>query len=219
MNKLTIATGALSLTLLLGACGDPDTEQMEKASTAAVKEAEETKAKVEEETEAKEQAKADGKWETEVGETVENEGGTFTLHGRNDQVAPQTTGPMKLNITQVNKTSGVLKGEMKAMFDSEVANYVQVDMEVENTSEDTVNFYPDQATITTSTGEQVTSEFMMSDDVGGEFIGPVKKQGSVFFFLKNSKAEDLEWVRLIVTAPSNADFETIGDDIDIKVEF
>jgi hypothetical protein len=213
MSKF-VTTGALSLALLLGACSDPDTETMEKASTEEVKKAEETKAEVEKEAEAKEA----GGWETQVGETVENDGGTFTLLGRNDEVKPVKTGPITLSIPQVNRTSGVLKGDMKEMFESEVANYIQVDMEVENATDETVNFYASQATITTNTGEQIDAEMLISDHIAGEYIGKVKKKGSVFFFLENSKAEDIEWVRILIDAPSNADFETIGDDIDIKVE-
>lgn len=51
-----------------------------------------------------------------------------------------------------------------------------VDVTAENTSDDTINFHPNQATITTNTGEQIQAEIFISDDVGGEFIGKVKKK-------------------------------------------
>jgi hypothetical protein len=213
--KRVITTGALSLALLLGACSDPDTETMKKADKS---EPTEVKTKEPKAEETKDDGKDNG-WETQVGETVENEGGEFTLLGRNDKVEPMQTGPIKLEIPQVNKTTGKLKGSMKEMFESDVANYIQVDVKVENTTDETISFYPDQATITTNTGEQVNSELMMSDDVGGDFIGKIKKEGSVFFFLEKSKAEDIEWVRLLIDAPHNENLESLGEPIDIKVEF
>jgi len=59
---------------------------------------------------------------------------------------------------------------------------------------------------------------LLSDHIDGEYIGLVKKSGTSFYILENSKAEDVESVRLIYSAPTNSDYEDIGKEIDIEVE-
>lgn len=159
-----------------------------------------------------------GEWETEVGETIENEGGSHTLIKRFDKVETQTTGTMILNISQINTISSKLKGEMAEFMETDELEYIQIDMEVENTSEDTISFYADQATITTNTGEQLESDMWLSDHIDGEYLGAVKKSGSQFFVLKNSKAQDIEWVRIVIDAPIDENWDAVGEKLDFKVE-
>lgn len=65
----------------------------------------------------------------------------------------------------------------------------------------------------------VQQEIIGGDDhIDGTYIGEVKKSGSQFFILENSKAEDIEWVRIIISSPMNEDFDRMGEGIDFKVE-
>lgn len=74
---------------------------------------------------------------------------------------------------------------------------VAVHMLVENTTADKVfNVYPDQATLTTSTGEQVEVEMWNSDDIGGEIHEGVIKEGDIFFYLERGHAEEINWIKL-----------------------
>jgi hypothetical protein len=91
------------------------------------------------------------------------------------------------------------------------------EMASENTSEENVSFYASQATMATSTGEQLEPDTMLSDHIDGEYIGQVNKSGTSFYILENSKAEDVESVRLIYSGPDNDDFETVGEDVDFEV--
>ncbi|MBP1969130.1 hypothetical protein J2Z83_001233 [Virgibacillus natechei] len=91
-------------------------------------------------------------------------------------------------------------------------------MEVENTREEDTIFYASQATLTTNTGEQLEPDMFFSEHIDGEFIGPVTKSGSSFYILENSKAEDIESIRLIFSGASNEDWEDIGEEIDIEIE-
>jgi hypothetical protein len=74
---------------------------------------------------------------------------------------------------------------------------VAVHMLVENTTADKVfNVYPDQATLTTSTGEQVEIDMWESDDIGGEINEGVIKEGDIFFYLERGHAEEINWIKL-----------------------
>jgi hypothetical protein len=227
MKKLSMIVLSLGLAVSLMACGTeadeatedgntPDTENVEESASEEVGEYEADEA-TEEEPQA-EETEADSKWETQVGETVENEGGKFTLIARNDEVETQETGPMILNIPQVNATSATLKGDVADFLETDAIEYIQIDMEVENTSEDTITFYPAQATITTSTGEQLESDMWLSDHIDGDFFGQVKQEGSQYFILEKSKAEDIEWVRVIINAPLDEDWNNVGEKLDFRVE-
>ncbi|WMM31804.1 hypothetical protein Q7C08_15815, partial [Shouchella clausii] len=88
-----------------------------------------------------------------------------------------------------------------------------------NSSDDTINFYIGQATITTNTGEQLEPDLLTSDHIGGEFIGAVNKSGSVRYMLESSDPNEIEWVRVLVDAPHDANFESVGDDIDVQIDF
>ena len=160
-----------------------------------------------------------GEFETAVGETVSNEGGDFTLINRASDIPTQEDGPIILNISQVNTAYAELKGELVDYLERENMHYIQIDMEVENTSSETIDFYASQATITTNTGEQLESDFWLSDHIEGTYIGEVRKTGSQFFILENSEAEDIEWIRIIISSPMDEDWEYLGEGIDFRVEF
>ena len=97
------------------------------------------------------------------------------------------------------------------------AAVVVVHFDVENTSDDTISFYPDQSVMTTNTKEQVSASVFLSDSVGGDFIGNVKKSGNVIFILKNSSADDLANVTIHINAPHNDSFDSVGDPVEINI--
>ena len=68
---------------------------------------------------------------------------------------------------------------------------------VENTTDDNIfTTYPDQATLVTSTGEQVSADMFLSDHIGGEIHEGVIKEGDVIFYLERGEAESIEWIKL-----------------------
>ncbi len=166
-----------------------------------------------------EEASDPGEFETAVGETTVNESGSFTLVARASDIPTQEDGPIILNIPQVNAIYGELEEDFAEMMEMDVMHYIQIDMEVENTSEETVTFYASQAIITTNTGEQLEADFWLSDHIEGTYIGEVKKSGTQFFILEESKAEEIEWVRIIISRPTNEDWDSLGEGIDFRVEF
>jgi len=104
------------------------------------------------------------------------------------------------------------------MFGGEKLEYIQVDMTVENTSEEHINFYASQAVMATNTGEQLEPDMLMSDHIDGEYLGEVIKSGTSFCFLENSLAEEVDSIKLFFNAPSDNDFETLGEDIEVELE-
>lgn len=203
------------MTLSLVACGD-NGEEVESEKE-VVTEEETTEAEVQEETEEP----AD---DSTTGEIVE-EGGLRKEPIITDKELNKTgeTGPFKysINAIQVSKLTAT-NDEMAELLsiekDKEVA-LVVMDVSVENTTEDTNSIYFDQATLTTNTKEQVTADFMLSDYIEGEYLGAVIHEGSIYFILPNTNADDLTTITLHVDAPHDENFEPIGDDVKVELSF
>lgn len=223
---------AIAALLLLSACGseeggsasEVETDPQE-SSSAELEEAQGDSSEAESTSEESNggdtepsDADSEGEWDTQVGEQVENEGGTFTLHARQDDVETIETGPITMEIEQVNAASGELSPEMQKMIEKENIDYVQIDLTVENAGEEDTTFYASQATIATSTGEQLEPDLWLSDHIAGDLMSGTSHSGSFYFVLENSKAEDVESVRVTWSAPVDANYEEVGEAVDIDVE-
>jgi cobalamin biosynthesis protein CobT len=218
MKKLFIFILAAMTAMVLAACGEETDESSEDATeTEAV--AEETANEEETEETASEEAEEDH-GDSSEGETTENELGAFTMVNQTMDVdETHESGPMELTIHSIQSGNLVVSDEFKDMFDGkDELTMINVEMRAENTSEDNVSWYPDQAVMTTNAGDQVDADLLFSDSVGGEFFGPTNQEGSVLFML-DTPAEEIESVKLIINGPHNEDFETIGDDLEIELSF
>lgn len=210
-NKLGLSALALILSVGLAACSEEASTPAEKEETAPT---EETAAEPVEEAPAEE-----SEFETEVGETIENEAGSFTLLKRNSDVEPVTTGPFTINFPQVNAITGTVNADyVEVMGGKEQLEYIQIDMEASHNDEANNTLYSNISQITTSTGEQIEADMLMSEQMDSDFIGKVNKKGSYFYILQDSKAEDVEWVRFIMEAPvSTESIESVGEKVDIQI--
>lgn len=82
-------------------------------------------------------------------------------------------------------------------LDKEPNPAVSVSFKIKNTTDKAFTTYPTQATLVTSTGEQLRAEVTASDhDLSGEIHEGVLKEGKIIFFLKRSKVDEIEWVKL-----------------------
>ncbi|WZY00312.1 hypothetical protein NSQ26_13660 [Bacillus sp. FSL W7-1360] len=207
-HVLTLLSISIASTLTLAACGgDKPTD------------AEPEENKQEEKSESKDATKETAdKWEQQVGDT--NEDGTIRLLARNDTTDAVETGPVKLNFSQVT-VSEVLEWpeEMADMYDFEPTGVIQIDVETENTSEETIQFFISQAKITTDTGEQLETDMLASDHIDAEFIGAVKKDGSLRYLLKSSNPSEVTSIRILVEDPKDENMTSIGDSIDVTISF
>ncbi|WP_277680032.1 LptM family lipoprotein [Gracilibacillus dipsosauri] len=230
MKKLFSLLLVVMLTIFLAACGDDgeteadttndetETEETNEGDQETSDETSEEESEESEEENTESEEASEGTTETEIGGTIENEGGTFTLHARSKEVHEFETGPVKLSVDKIAVASGELKGEMKEFMESDEIDYIQIDLTVENTSEEDITFFAGQATISTDTGEQLESDMFLSEHIEGEMMANTKRSGSLFYVLENSSAEDVESIRLVIDAPIDADWNEIGEKIDEEIE-
>ncbi len=131
-------------------------------------------------------------------------------------------GGVKYNYKEVQISDVKLETEEAAsMFDAKKGDEVVAIVfkaEVENTNDKDVSFYIDQSKLITNTKQQVEPNMILSDDVGGDLLGKVKKEGNIIYILKNDKAKDLKTLELRIDAPVDANtFESLGDNVKLNL--
>lgn len=162
--------------------------------------------------------------ESTVG-TVESSNGLTKIPVITDKELNYTgsAGPINYSIDaiQISKLTATTD-DMATMLDiekdKEVA-LVVIDVTVENTSDDDVNFYMDQAVLVSNTKEQVDADMLLSDYMGGEYLGQVLKSGTLMYILPNSNADDITDIKFRVSAPIDSDWNSLSDDITIELTF
>lgn len=171
-------------------------------------------------TETEESSANSGESEVTEGDVIENEMGTFHIAKKQkDMTDVYENGPMNLTITGIQLGELEPSEEYAYMFDEkEKVTTVTVGMKAENTSDETVSFYPDQAVLTTNAGDQVDADLMLSGDVGGDFFGKVKKEGEVIFLL-DTPVEEIETGKLIISGSHNENLDDLGEELQIELEF
>lgn len=153
------------------------------------------------------------------GKTEESEIGKRTTIKSKKDLNHSKTGPFTMIVTDVQISTLEPSEDYKDMFDGkDKITFVTIATEVENKSEDTNSFYPDQGTITTDTKEQVDADLMLSDEVGGDFIGEVAKKGNVIFFL-DSPAEEINNIKYVIEGPHNENIDRLGEGITYEISF
>jgi len=95
-------------------------------------------------------------------------------------------------------------------------------LEVKNTTDKTVNVYPDQGKLVIGDEQIDLGHFMFySDDVGGEILAGIAKEGVMVFGSKRSLPEDIHKMRYVVSAPIDEKWDNLSDedyDFDIELE-
>lgn len=91
----------------------------------------------------------------------------------------------------------------------------QVYFKIENTSDKDFNVYPDQGTLVIE-GQQIDADMWFSDDLGGEILHGVTKEGMVTFSIpKISNVDNVPNIRLIW----RANFDTNNYDEESSKDF
>jgi len=177
MKKIITASFALLLAFSLAAC----------SSTPSIQESDDEKVEPKvnsEETSSKEEVDVDSK-------VKEEDVWTYYEDATHEDTWEGLT-------TKIEK---VVVSDKAPGFDDEQneieTSAVGIKFTIENTTEDKIyTTYPDQATLVTSTGEQIEADMFLSDHLGGEIHEGVVKQGDVFFYLERGAASEIEWVKL-----------------------
>ncbi len=202
--KNVLAVG--SIALLLTACGGKTNEVKNEPEK-------------ENKTNAAASVENNKKTDSSVGKVDESEFGRLEVikekKNINDVVE---SGPIKLTVTDIQISKVNPKPDYKSMFnDKDEVTSVVVAVEVENTSDETISFYPDQGTLVTNTKEQKEAEIFLSDEVGGDFIGQVVKKGNIVFIL-DSKGDKINNLKFVFGNPSNSNFENVGEEITVTYD-
>lgn len=243
MKKRTLALLlAMILAFGLAACGSTaPTESAEDTEGAVAEETEETE-EAAEETDPAEDDAADAEEAESSGEpTATIEGNTITIQseGRgkdadNDSFTRTSvmenysfdyaaeSGPIVVHVTGIEMSNITFKDEAEAglagVSVGNEAGMVCLEISVENTSDQDIDFYPDQSVIVTNTKEQIDSAVFVSDDLGGTYLGQVRKEGYIYFFCSRSLAEELTHLQWRIDAPYDADGEDVGEDMAVEFE-
>lgn len=146
-------------------------------------------------------------------EVERDELGTSQIYMKNRDVGIEDQiGPIIFKIDKVQTLRLQVSSDYRFLFDDKKeVTIVSFNVIVENTSDDTISFYPNQARLVTNTGEQVNADIVISEDVGGEFLGKVKKEGGVLFYV-DSMPSELTEVRFVVEGPYNEQFTKIEEE-------
>nr|WP_289038202.1 DUF4352 domain-containing protein [uncultured Allobacillus sp.] len=234
MKKLFYSIALLLLVLSLVACGgeaeaeNVDNEDEEQSSEDEQAEEDESEAETENTYDVEESEKDEDESETMThdenqnkeaheGDVVTSEIGDARVVSRVDDFGTFESGPIKVTIDKANGVSLDVSDGYVEYFETDQLEYFQVDLTVENTSEDKITFYASQATMTTSTGEQIEKDRMQSDHIDADFLGPVTKNGTLIYTLENSNAEDVESIKLFFSAPLNDNWDDMGEELEIEI--
>jgi len=101
------------------------------------------------------------------------------------------------------------------------ASAVGVKFRMENTTDGKFTFYPDQAVLVTSTGEQIDMpDMFVSDNLGGEIDKGVIKEGNIIWYLERGEAESIEWIKLSFSGHQGPedDFESEIKEYEIELQ-
>lgn len=99
-----------------------------------------------------------------------------------------------------------------------IKSAVGVKFKMENTTEGKFTTYPDQATLVTSTGEQVEADLIFSDNLGGEIDKGVIKEGNIIWYLARGEADKIEWIKMSWNTREGAEDDFEGESKDYEIE-
>lgn len=218
MKKILLLLLATIFAVTLAACGDDPKDDNSKDNDGESQDV--VNKKTEEDTGEEVEDVEDESNDNSEGETTESELGSFTMvNQKMDLEETHESGPMKLTINSIQSGDLIVSDDYKDFLDGkDEVTMISVDMKAENTSEDNVSWYPDQAVMTTNAGDQVDADILLSDSVGGDFFGPTNKEGSVLFIFDTS-AEEIDTIKLIIDGPHDEGFETIGEKLEVELSF
>lgn len=225
MNKKAIIL-ALSIIMLTG-CGkkteDTNSTKSNKSSVeSSEKVKDDNKSNTNKEKENKEAEKIDDDSfvnTKNIGKTIGNDQLDYEIKKAGVKENEYTTGPFKVKITGVSAGTMTPKTEEMKSFlqDKEDTQVIILFATVENTEDKKANLYLNQSLITTDTQEQLEPDLLLSEG-SGEFLSAVKQDMTMVYY-PQTDVEKTKEIVLHVEAPSDENFEAIGDELNITITF
>lgn len=157
--------------------------------------------------------------EAEIGETLTTEGGEFTLLNKNEDLDIIIDhGPFEIKVIYLTAVEVTTGPALKSYYDNkDKVNLITIGFEIENKSDDVYSIYPDQSTIVVNK-QQIEADIMMSDSVGGDYLGNVVKSGAVHYVYEGD-LEDVNDVKLYLSSAIDSEYNRVDDDIIIDLSF
>ncbi|PFO01380.1 hypothetical protein COJ85_16815 [Bacillus sp. AFS076308] len=159
----------------------------------------------------------------QVGQTIKDSKGTINLKEIAAQNKNYTIGPIEMRIKNVKIIHNMPTYSLMDYFhyyteDYEKFDFIKVEVELVNKSDQTVHFGP-IAHLTTSNGETRTFE----DDfyieyLGGEMEPKGSKQGALGFIVKKSTPE-IKWIDIQTSDVLDQNHKELGKSQNINIEF
>lgn len=222
-NKIIMSMLLICMATSISACGNDKVESQKEVSVS--QESGNSDTEVSEATEALNSEASESEADDSTTGTIEQGDGFTKTPVITDKALNYSgsAGPINYTIDAIQISNLVATDESAAeMFgiekDKETA-IVVMDVTAENTSDDDVSFYIGQATLVSSTKEQVDPSMLYSDYIDGDFLGQVVKSGSLVYILPNSNANDITSISLRISAPIDSDWNSLSDDISIDLNF
>ncbi len=221
-NKIISTALVLCMAISLSACGDSTVKSEKEVSVAKESKTSEVESEAQKPNESSTLGTEND--DSSTG-TVEQGNGFIKTPVITDKALNYTgsAGPINYTINAIQISNLVATEDAAAeMFgiekDKETA-IIAMDITAENTSDEDISFYISQATLISSTKEQVDSSLLFSDYIDGEFLGQVVKSGSLVYILPNSNANDITSINLRISAPTDSEWNSLSDDISIDLTF
>ena len=227
MIKKWFAAGTIGAALTLSACGSETTEVNEESETTASEGVDETEETTETEQVEEEEPLEDVEEieeDTGEGEDVQEDDSLKATNTYTNKELGITgeAGPIQYEIPGIQLKILEPKDQATAdLFEVEVGDEVHaftIQLAGENTSDKDMNFYLGQATAITNTKEQLEPDMLMSEHINGEYLGQVRHEGHNVYILENSTVDELETIELRISAPTDENFESQGEDISHTIE-
>lgn len=209
MKRFIMGT-SLTAAMLLAGCAEESTSTKKVEATSATE--------VEKKEEKENKAKDSPVKKQNTPKVEKSEFGTKINYFTNKKLNISTNlGPIIFKINKVQTSDFKPSKEYLDMFDSkEKLTLIVFEVEAENTSDATITFHPNQAKLTTNTAEQIDASMVLSADVGGEYIGKVKKKGTVIF-IASAAPKKITDVKFIVDGPNDEAFETLAERYTVEI--
>lgn len=224
MKKKFLLILFTSFAMILSACGSDTADVNEESeNTSAKNETAEQTAEMEETEEAETEEVAEEEAEVVNEDVQEDESMKATNTYTNKELGiTGEIGPMKYEVQGIQLKIIEPKDEATAeLFEVAVGEEVHaftIQLAGENTSDEDMSFYLGQATAITNTKEQLEPDMFLSEYIDGEYMGQVRHEGHNVYILKNSKVDELESIELRILAPSDSEFNNVGEDASHTIE-
>ncbi len=156
----------------------------------------------------------------EVGEEYTNKYGVFTVVKGSTEVFETEAGPVKLWIDRALVSSGQVEGSFVDIIGNENIEVIQVEMNIENISDEVISLPLGKATLVTNTGEEIEeSDTFMSEFVQDEVYPGTRFNGVFTYILEETKAEDVESFILRWPPATDQNGKAVEEEGEIEIVF